>query len=83
MKFFVIMLLVGFLFFKLLNLFFRVLLGGSATNRSDNRTYQNQQYQSGRGNDGNVNIDHVPNEGSKKTPKAFKGGEYVDYEEIK
>lgn len=30
---------------------------------------------------GNVNIDSVPDEKKKKTD--FKGGEYIDYEEVK
>lgn len=83
LKFLIIVFLVGFLLFKLLGLFFRILIGRSATDRSGSRTYQNQQYQSGRSHDGNVNIDYVPGNGSKKEPKTFKGGEYVDYEEIK
>ncbi|MBL6449670.1 DUF4834 family protein [Fulvivirga sp. 29W222] len=83
LKFLIIVFLVGFLFFKLLGLFFRVLVGRSAADRSGSRTYQSQQYQSGRSNEGNVNIDYVPNNGSKKSSKPFKGGEYVDYEEIK
>ncbi len=32
-------------------------------------------------NDGNVNIDNNPNQNRKKSD--FKGGEYVDYEEVK
>ncbi|UII34494.1 DUF4834 family protein [Fulvivirga ulvae] len=83
LKFLIIAFLIGFLFFKLLGLFFRILIGRSAADRSGGRAYQNQQYQSGRSNDGNVNIDYVPKNGSNKSPKAFKGGEYVDYEEIK
>ncbi|ELR69917.1 hypothetical protein C900_04440 [Fulvivirga imtechensis AK7] len=82
LKFFIIVFLIGFLAFKVLGLFFRVLLGGSAADRSGQRSYQNQQYQSGRSTDGNVNIDYVPNGKSKGTSKEFKGGEYVEYEEI-
>ncbi len=35
--------------------------------------------------DGNVNIDYIPEEDKKngKGPRNFKGGEYVDYEEVK
>lgn len=33
--------------------------------------------------DGNVNIEYIPEEETKETnTKTFKGGEYVDYEEI-
>ena len=82
-KFLLIILLIGFLLTKVLGLFFRVLAGGSATNKTGQRGYQNQQYQSKRSQDGNVNIEYVPdNNESNKASKAFKGGEYVDYEEI-
>lgn len=84
LKFLLIVFLIGFIFFKLLGLFFKVLLGGSATEKSGHRAYQNQQYQSTKSTDGNVNIDYVPNGNeSKKSSKTFTGGEYVDYEEIK
>lgn len=33
--------------------------------------------------DGNVNIDYTSKKSSGKDDKGFKGGEYVDYEEIK
>lgn len=83
LKFLIIVLLVGFLIFKVLGLFFRVLLGGSATERNNGRNYRNQQYQSsGKHKDGNINIDYVPGNGQAKKPKNFKGGEYVDYEEV-
>lgn len=33
---------------------------------------------------GNVNIDYIPEEDQKeRASKGFKGGEYVDYEEVK
>lgn len=82
LKFLIITFLIGFLAFKVLGLFFRVLLGGSATERSGQKSYQSQQYQSKRTGNGNVNIDYVPNGKSKGTSKEFKGGEYVEYEEI-
>lgn len=81
LKFLLIVLLIGFLFFKIFGLFFRVLLGGQTAPKSNHRSYQNHQSQSRRSADGNVNIDYVPND-SNKSQKAFKGGEYVDYEEI-
>ena len=83
LKFLLIVILVGFLLFKVLGLFFRVLLGGSATERSHGRAHQNQYNSSKRNADGNINIDYVPGNGKeKKAPKNFKGGEYVDYEEV-
>ena len=44
-----------------------------------NKGYNERQYD--RRGDGNVNIDHNPNQNRKKS--EFKGGEYVDYEEVK
>jgi len=41
-----------------------------------NQRDQRHQY---RSNDGDVNIDNNPN----KKKSDFKGGEYVDYEEVK
>lgn len=81
------MILVGFLLYKVLGFFFRVLgvLGGSAADRTNGRAYQNQQqqHQERKRTDGNVNIDYVPKNGEAKTaPKSFKGGEYVDYEDL-
>lgn len=45
-----------------------------------NRGYDDRQNYR-RPNDGNVNIDNNPNQNHKKS--EFKGGEYVDYEEVK
>lgn len=46
--------------------------------QSNHQRY-NEPHQRNRPNDGNVHIDNVPNQ--KKSD--FKGGEYVDYEEVK
>jgi hypothetical protein len=46
-----------------------------------NRGYDGRQSQQ-RPNDGNVNIDNNPNNHNRKK-SDFKGGEYVDYEEVK
>ncbi|MFY0651453.1 MAG: DUF4834 family protein [Cyclobacteriaceae bacterium] len=43
--------------------------------------YSQQRPKQKRPADGNVNIDYVPNE--KKKPKTDKGGDFVDYEEVK
>ena len=82
MKFLLIVVIVGFILFKLINVFFRVLIGGSATNRGGQRQQYQQQYQSRKTADGNVNIDYVPNENGAQKSKNFTGGEDVDYEEV-
>lgn len=48
--------------------------------QSNQRRYSDQPNRH-RPNDGNVNIDNNPNPNPKKSD--FKGGEYVDYEEVK
>lgn len=35
-----------------------------------------------RAKDSNVDIDFIPDEKQKKTGGHFKGGEYIDYEEV-
>ena len=48
------------------------------------RRGQQQQSQQ-RSSDGSINVDYVPSSEEKKnrSTQDFKGGEYVDYEEIK
>lgn len=83
LKFFIIVFLIGFLVFKVIGLFFRVLVGGSANGRSGQRSYQNNSnFDSRKAPDGNINIDFVPNNKTREKVKDFKGGEYVEYEEI-
>lgn len=48
---------------------------------------QKQQFQGGqqrqnRPTDGNVHIDYAPKKPKKKSSDQFKGGDYVDYEEV-
>ncbi len=72
LRFLLILSLIMFVVFKLGGFFFR-LAAGSNTNR-------NPQQASNR-NSGNVNINRNPQQTSKN--RDFKGGEYIDYEEIK
>jgi hypothetical protein len=44
---------------------------------------QPQQRQQKRPADGTVNIDYVPDTADKGKPKTDKGGDFVDYEEVK
>lgn len=75
LKFLLIVGLIGFLLFRVLGIFFKVLTGSTANHKPQD--YQ----QSRRPKDGNVNVDFVPNK-DKKKDKGYKGGEYVDYEEL-
>lgn len=40
------------------------------------------QQRSTRPSDGNVSVEHAPKKQSPKSADNFKGGDYVDYEEV-
>jgi hypothetical protein len=78
-KFLLVVFIVGYVLFKGLGFFIKTILGGSSVhvNRSGN------QPQPGRQPSGtNLRVDHIPNKSSTKPKKNFKGGEYVDFEEL-
>lgn len=76
-RFLLIVFLISYVLYKVGGFFFKILtLGGSAQRQ---RTRQNQPPKRPPGT--NLNVDYAP--GEKKTNKAdFKGGEYVDFEEV-
>ncbi|WKV12824.1 DUF4834 domain-containing protein [Marivirga harenae] len=78
-KFLLILFLIGYLIFKVGGFFFRLFLGRTA------RTAQERQYKEnnrGRKTKDGIHIDHVPSQKGKRTGGNFKGGEYVDYEDV-
>lgn len=63
--------------------FFSVGLFGQAQQQR-NFNGQRQYQQSKKSTDGNVNIDYAPKSNTgKKSSENYKGGDYVDYEEVK
>lgn len=74
-KFLLIVFLISYIIYKVGGFFFRILtLGGTSQ-----RPPRNQPPRRPPG--ANVNVDYSP---EKKNSKGdFKGGEYVDYEEVK
>jgi len=86
-----------YLLFRVLNFFFKVMYTVSGAKKQANFNRQQQrQRQNGYGpqsrkykqpSDGNVNIEYIPEDEKKqkngKGPRNFKGGEYVDFEEVK
>lgn len=87
-----------YLLFRVLNFFFKVMytVSGAKKQANFNRQQQSQRRQNGYGPqsrkykqpaDGNVNIEYIPEDEKKqkngKGPRNFKGGEYVDFEEVK
>lgn len=78
-KFLLILFLIGYLFFKIGGFLFRLFLGRTAKAAQERQYKQNNK---GRTTKDGINIDHVPNQKGKRTGGNFKGGEYVDYEEL-
>lgn len=63
-----------FFLFRTIGVFLRFLMGGSVTNRGNDHQYRRKQ------RDGDLNVDYKPK--GKKDRGEFKGGEYVDYEDV-
>lgn len=95
LKFLIIIILIGYLFYKVGGFIFRTIFSSvSQQYQQQQRYYQKQNGSPYSGSDNgrkapnsNLNIDYVPGNGqaSKKTVKksaGFKGGDYVDYEEL-
>ena len=94
---FLLFLFIIYLLFRVINFFFKVMytVSGAKNQANFNRQQYHQSRQNGHGtqsrkykqpSDGNVNIDYIPDDGKEKNgkgPRNFKGGEYVDFEEIK
>lgn len=71
-----ILLIITLVFYALYKLgLFRVFVG------SVNEGYRDRENMKRKPPGGNVNIDSAPDRGTRKPD--FKGGEYVDYEDIK
>ncbi len=64
---------------KVMGYVFRLLGGSQASAKT--RGYTQQRYTGPERPDGNVHIDYIPDK-EKKSSGKFKGGEYVDYEEV-
>jgi hypothetical protein len=60
------------IFFKALGMIIKMVIGTN-TNKETRYTSSNNHKQ-----DGDINVDHNPN----KSNKGYKGGEYVDYEDV-
>ncbi len=78
LKFLAILFIVAYVTFKFGGFLMKIMY--SALGQDPNK--KNVNNRSGRKSKGDINIDYVP--GDKKKGNAdFKGGEYVDYEELK
>lgn len=93
---FLVFLFFLYILFRIVSFFFKIMRtvsGAKEQARNFNRQQQ-RGYNASYGpksrkykqpEDGNVNIDYIPDEDKKKRKNTgnFKGGEYVDYEEVK
>ena len=83
LKFLLITFLIAYLLFKVGGYLFRIFfwsLGGKMKNGQFNNNGKNSTM---RPPNGNVDIHYVPKDRKEEKEKVFKGGEYVDYEEVK
>ncbi|MFT6037039.1 MAG: hypothetical protein ACJAT1_000878 [Marivirga sp.] len=82
-KFLLILFIIGYVFVKVGGFIFRMFLGGIGAKSAFQQAAQNgQQQQKKRTADG-ISIDFVPEDKNKRRAKNFRGGEYVEYEELK
>jgi hypothetical protein len=83
LKFFIVLLGVGWLLGQLLRYFLRSKLAQLARRVNEAAMEQQRaQQQAQRPRDG-VNVDFIPKKSPQKMKKDIEGGEYVDYEEVK
>lgn len=79
LKFLIIMILIVYVFYKTAGFFFRLVFGPMRTGSGNFQ--QGQRNYSKKAPDSNLNIDNVPDKSENKS--GYKGGEYVDFEEVK
>jgi len=82
-KILIIFFLVIYVVFRLGGFIIRMLFSGfSNQQRQTSQSGQRpQQYR--KPSDGNVNIDYMPKDKKQRPQGDIKGGDYVDYEEVK
>ncbi|MEM6642203.1 MAG: DUF4834 family protein [Bacteroidota bacterium] len=80
LKFFLILILVIYTFYKVAGFLFRTVFGNL---RNDPGAWRQQtRSRPGSARNENLNIDKVPNENPKRNA-SYEGGEYIDFEEVK
>lgn len=80
----VIILGIGWLLGQLIRYFLRSKLAKFAQQVNEAaREHQQSQKRNTTPKNGNVHVDHIPENFKAKRSKEIKGGDYVDYEEVK
>lgn len=84
-KLLLIIFLIIFIFVKVGGFIMRMLFSGFVKKYQDTSNQNYRQSQRKKPADGNVNIDYIPSEGNKgkSSNSDYKGGDFVDYEEVK
>jgi len=80
LKFIVIFLGISWIFSRLLQYFIKSKLRQFVARSQD---LQKEEMRRKRKTHGDVNVDHIPDDFQQKRSKEIKGGDYVDYEEVK
>ncbi|MFY0607334.1 MAG: DUF4834 family protein [Cyclobacteriaceae bacterium] len=79
LKFLLIVGLIFYVIYRVAGFFFKAVFL-SAQQRAQNNPYTQQRQSQTRPRSGNLNIDYMPKD--KKSKDDFKGGDYVDFEEV-
>jgi hypothetical protein len=79
-KFILIAIALSWIFSKLLQFFVKSKIQQFASHAQDLKQEEERRR---RPKTGNVNVDHVPEDFASKRAKEIKGGDYIDYEEVK
>lgn len=84
-KFLIITFIICYILFKVGGYLFKVLFWslGNKQRQTFNNGHNRRSYQSKR--EGDINIEYIPKNKNGQAPKTkeFKGGEYVEYEDVK
>lgn len=80
-KFLLIAIAISWIFSKLLQFFLRSKLKQFVDHANDLKREEERRKKGG--GHGNVNVDHIPRDYEEKRSKEIRGGDYIDYEDVK
>ncbi|MFD2201594.1 DUF4834 domain-containing protein [Shivajiella indica] len=82
-KFLLIAIALSWIFSKLLQFFLRSKLKQFVNHANDLKMDEERRQRGGGRGNSSVNVDHIPKDYQEKRSKEIKGGDYIDYEEVK
>ncbi|WP_200974760.1 DUF4834 family protein [Echinicola sp. 20G] len=82
MKYIILILCIGWLFGQLVRYFLRSKLGQFAQQVKAAAREEERAQRSSK-DEGEIHVDYVPKHYQERSSKDIRGGEYVDYEEVK